>query len=84
VCQVAGVVSPPSWVFGFGIERVIGQVIGVEVGFYGLEIRHASRDDSGFSCFCNCIWLVVHVRIIVGGLPVLPGTASFEVASVPE
>jgi hypothetical protein len=25
--------------FEFGIERVIGQVIGVEVGFDGLEIR---------------------------------------------
>jgi hypothetical protein len=33
--------------FGFGIERVLGQVIGVEVGFDGLKIRHASRDDSG-------------------------------------
>jgi hypothetical protein len=33
--------------FGFGIERVIGQVIGVVVGFDGLEICHASRDDSG-------------------------------------
>jgi hypothetical protein len=32
---------------GFGIERVIGQVIGVEVGFDGLEICHTSRDDSG-------------------------------------
>jgi hypothetical protein len=32
---------------GFGIERVTGQVIGVEVRFDGLEIRHASRDDSG-------------------------------------
>jgi hypothetical protein len=27
--------------FGFGIEQVIVQVIGVEVGFDGLEIRHA-------------------------------------------
>jgi hypothetical protein len=44
---VAGGVSLPSWVFGFGVEHVIGQVIGVEVGFDGLEIRHASRDDSG-------------------------------------
>jgi hypothetical protein len=36
------------WIFfGFGIEQVIGQVIGVEVGFDGLEIRHASRDYSG-------------------------------------
>jgi hypothetical protein len=33
--------------FGFGEEGVIGQVMGVEVGFDGLEIRHASRDDSG-------------------------------------
>jgi hypothetical protein len=30
--------------FGFGVERVIGQVISVEVGFGELEI---SRDDSG-------------------------------------
>jgi hypothetical protein len=30
--------------FGFGIERVIGQVTDVEVGFHGLEIRHNSRD----------------------------------------
>jgi hypothetical protein len=29
------------------IERVLGEFIGVEVGFDGLEIRHASRDDSG-------------------------------------
>jgi hypothetical protein len=33
--------------FGFGVERVIGQVIGVEVNFDGLEILHVSRDDSG-------------------------------------
>jgi hypothetical protein len=33
--------------FGFGTERVLGQVIGVEVGSDGLEIRHASRDISG-------------------------------------
>jgi hypothetical protein len=33
--------------FGFGVESVIGQVIGVEVGFDGLEIHHASRDNSG-------------------------------------
>jgi hypothetical protein len=32
---------------GFGIERIIGQVIGVEVGFHLLEIRQSSRDDSG-------------------------------------
>jgi hypothetical protein len=32
--------------FKCGVERVIGQVIGVEVGFDGLEIRHPSRDDS--------------------------------------
>jgi hypothetical protein len=38
-----------------------------------------------YSCFCNGIRLVVDVRIIGGGLPVLPGTASsFEFASVPE
>jgi hypothetical protein len=38
-----------------------------------------------FSCSCNCIRLVVDVRIVGGGLPVLPGTASsFEVTSVPE
>jgi hypothetical protein len=33
--------------FGFGVEGVIGQVMGVEVGFDVLDIRHASRDDSG-------------------------------------
>jgi hypothetical protein len=33
--------------FGFGVERVIGQVTGIEMGFDGLEIRHASRDGSG-------------------------------------
>jgi hypothetical protein len=33
--------------FGFGIQRVIGEVIGVEVGFDGLEICQASCDDSG-------------------------------------
>jgi hypothetical protein len=44
---VAGGVSPLSWVFfGFGVERVIGQVMGVEVGFDRLEIRHASCDES--------------------------------------
>jgi hypothetical protein len=30
--------------FGFEIEGVIGEVIGVKVGFDGLEIRHDSRD----------------------------------------
>jgi hypothetical protein len=33
--------------FGFERERIIGQVIGVEMGFDGFEIRYASRDDSG-------------------------------------
>jgi uncharacterized protein YqjF (DUF2071 family) len=33
--------------FGFGIERVVGQVIDVEMRFDRLEIRRASRDDSG-------------------------------------
>jgi hypothetical protein len=37
---VAGGVSPRYGFFGFGIERVIVQVIGVEVDFDGLEIRH--------------------------------------------
>jgi hypothetical protein len=27
-------------------EGVVGQVLAVEVGFDGLEIRHASHDDS--------------------------------------
>jgi hypothetical protein len=36
--------------FGFG-EGVVGQVLAVEVGFDGLEIRHASRDDS---CSVSC------------------------------
>jgi hypothetical protein len=33
--------------FGFGIEGVIGKIIDVEVRFNRLEIRSASRDDSG-------------------------------------
>jgi hypothetical protein len=37
--------------FGFGEEGVVGQISDVEVGFGGLEIRHASRDDS---CFVSC------------------------------
>jgi hypothetical protein len=38
-----------------------------------------------WSCFWNWISLMVDYRIIGGGLPVLPGTASsFEVPSVPE
>jgi hypothetical protein len=32
---------------GFGEKGEIGQVFAVEVGFYGLKIRHASRDNSG-------------------------------------
>jgi hypothetical protein len=34
--------------FGFGVEGVIGQIVGVEVEFDLSEIRNASRDDSGF------------------------------------
>jgi hypothetical protein len=37
--------------FGFGEEGIVGQVLAVEVGFDGLEIRHASPDDS-FSVSC--------------------------------
>jgi hypothetical protein len=38
-----------------------------------------------FSCFCNWIRLVAEVRIIGGGLPVLPRTASScAMASAPE
>jgi hypothetical protein len=33
--------------FGLGIERAIGQVTDVEVGFHVWEIGHASRDGSG-------------------------------------
>jgi hypothetical protein len=33
--------------FGFGIERIIGQVMNVEVRFDGLETRHAAPDGSG-------------------------------------
>jgi hypothetical protein len=33
-------------VFGFWVERVIGLVMGLEVEFDRLEIRHASPDDS--------------------------------------
>jgi hypothetical protein len=44
-------VSPTLWVFGFGEEGAVGQVLAVEVEFDELEIRHASRDDSGsISC----------------------------------
>jgi hypothetical protein len=40
--------------FGFWVEGVIGQVMVVEVGFDGLEIRHASHDDScSVSCATN-------------------------------
>jgi hypothetical protein len=39
---VAGDASPHH-----PIERVIGQAIGVEAGSDGLQIGHASRDDSG-------------------------------------
>jgi hypothetical protein len=42
---VKGDVSAPSRVFR--IWDRMRQVIGVEVGFGGMEIRHASRDDSG-------------------------------------
>jgi hypothetical protein len=44
---VAGGVHHLHRFLGFGIERVIGQVIGVEVEFDGLEIRPTSHDDSG-------------------------------------
>jgi hypothetical protein len=70
------------------------------VGFDGLEIRHASQDDSGSISsamelkvfFDHTLQLLLHLnqvsgrhRIIGGGLPVLPGTASsFEMALVPE
>jgi hypothetical protein len=33
--------------FGFGVERVIGHVISVQVGFDGSEFLRVSRDDSG-------------------------------------
>jgi hypothetical protein len=33
--------------FGFREKGEIGQVFAVEVGFHGLEIRHASRDNLG-------------------------------------
>jgi hypothetical protein len=32
--------------FEFGKEGVVGQVLAVEMGFDGMEIRHASRDES--------------------------------------
>jgi hypothetical protein len=65
--------------------------LAVEVGFDGLEIRHASRDDAGFisvlrnskfsltslfSCFCNWIRLTEDVRPIGGGRPVLTGAVG--------
>jgi hypothetical protein len=37
--------------FGFG-GGVLGQVLAVEVRFDGLEIRHASHDDS---CSVSCV-----------------------------
>jgi hypothetical protein len=32
---------------GFGVERLIGHVIDIEVRYEGSDIRHASRVDSG-------------------------------------
>jgi hypothetical protein len=79
----------------FGDEGVVGQVWAVKVGFHGLEIRHAARDDScsvscatelelfiyhTFSCVCSRIKLTADVRIIVGGPPALAGAASCGVA----
>jgi hypothetical protein len=67
-CYVASGLSSLFRFFEVRIERAIGEVIGVEVGFEGLEMRHASRDDSGSvssatelkvslttlcNCFCN-------------------------------
>jgi hypothetical protein len=49
---VAGGISLPSWVFQIW-GRTSGQVIGVEVGSDGLEIRRASRDDSGSVSFAT-------------------------------
>jgi hypothetical protein len=86
--------------FGFEIERLIGQVIGAEVGLTDWKsamplvmtlVLFLVLQNLKFSlttlctCFGKRIRLVVDVRIIKGGLPVLTGTAfSFEVASVPE
>jgi hypothetical protein len=37
--------------FGFREKGEIGKVFAIEVGFHGLVIRHASRDNSGsISC----------------------------------
>jgi hypothetical protein len=64
----------------------------VEVGLDGLEVRHASRDDSSsvsciteleiptytpFSCFCSWMRLTANVSRIGGGLPVFPGSHRF-------
>jgi hypothetical protein len=48
---VVGGLSPPYGLFGFGEEGIVGQVLAVEVGVDGLEIRHSSRDDS---CSVSC------------------------------
>jgi hypothetical protein len=77
--------------FGFGEEGVLGQALAVEVGFDGLEIRHASRVDSCSvscatelevftchisSCFCSRIRLTEDVKAIGGGQPGLAGAAA--------
>jgi hypothetical protein len=37
--------------FGFGEKGEVGQVLAIEVGFLGLEIRHAPRDNSGSASY---------------------------------
>jgi hypothetical protein len=79
-------------------KKVVGEVLAIEVGFDGLEIRHASRDDScsiscamelevftyhTFSCFCSRISLAADISSIGDGRPGLAGPAvSRGVASV--
>jgi hypothetical protein len=84
--------------FGFGEEGVLGQILAVEVGFDGLEIRMflvitlvpflVLRNSkfsltTPFSCFCSRIRLTADVRTIGGGRPGLAGAAASRgVASV--
>jgi hypothetical protein len=51
------------WFFRFREEGVVGQVLGVEVGFYGLEIRQAFRDNS-CSVPCGSVLKVYFYHIL--------------------
>jgi hypothetical protein len=80
--------------FGYGVERVMGQVVGSNWDLTDLKsamalvmtlvpflvLRNSNFSlTTLYSCFCNWIRLV---RIIGGGIPVSAGsTSSFELAS---